>query len=313
LQNHDQVANAARGLRTHLLTAPGRHRALTALLLLGPQTPLLFMGQEFGASSPFLYFADHEPELAVMVRNGRREFMGQFPRVGDFDSVSPLLDPADPKAFNQCKLDWDEIGRNNDMMNLHRDLIRLRREDDVFSRQDQRAIEGAVAGPEAFLLRWFDPFGDDRLALFNLGRDIDFFPPSEPLIAPPADRHWTLIWSSEDPRYGGMGTPAFDEKAWRIPGPAAVVLRAEFARQKPGHVLTQGDRIRKIVRRCHRKRGLKQWLPNPSPHRRPNTAKSLTASACPIRRLASTRNTHMRSSSRICNRSPNDWTRLKSG
>ncbi len=79
LQNHDQVANSARGLRTHALTTPGRQRALTALLLLGPQTPMLFMGQEFAASNPFLYFADHEPELAKLVCQGRCTFMSQFP------------------------------------------------------------------------------------------------------------------------------------------------------------------------------------------------------------------------------------------
>ncbi|HEY3395755.1 MAG TPA: malto-oligosyltrehalose trehalohydrolase [Lacipirellulaceae bacterium] len=229
LQNHDQVANSARGLRTHLLTSPGRHRALSALLLLGPQTPLLFMGQEFGASSPFFYFADHEPELAALVRQGRHEFMGQFPRVTGFDSSSPLPDPADSKTFAACRLDWSELARNVELLDLHRDLIALRREDVIFSRQDQRAIEGAVAGPEAFILRWFDEAGNDRLGLFNLGRDVDFSPPSEPLIAPPPDRNWTVLWSSEDPRYGGMGTPAFDEKAWRIPGPAAVIFRAEPA------------------------------------------------------------------------------------
>ena len=60
------------------------------------------------------------------------------------------------------------------MVELHRDLIRLRREDAVFSRQDRRAIEGAVIGPEAFVLRWCDDEGDDRLMLFNLGRDFDW-------------------------------------------------------------------------------------------------------------------------------------------
>jgi maltooligosyltrehalose trehalohydrolase len=229
LQNHDQVANSARGLRTHLLTSPGRQRALTALLLLGPQTPLLFMGQEFGASSPFVYFADHEPELAALVCQGRRDFMCQFPRVAAFDSGSPLPEPADPSTFEACKLDWKEAERNVEWIQLHRDLIAMRREDVIFSRQDQRAIEGAVAGPEAFVLRWFDDAGDDRLMLFNLGRDLEFQPPSEPLLAPPPDRSWIVLWSSEDPRYGGMGTPAFDEKAWRIPGAAAIVFRAEPA------------------------------------------------------------------------------------
>src|SRR5262249_41503263 len=69
--NHDQVANSFSGLRTHLLTGPGRLRALTAVLLLAPGTPMLFMGQEFGSSSPFYYFADHKPELAGLVENGR--------------------------------------------------------------------------------------------------------------------------------------------------------------------------------------------------------------------------------------------------
>jgi maltooligosyltrehalose trehalohydrolase len=229
LQNHDQVANSSRGLRTHLLTSPGRHRALTALLLLGPQTPLLFMGQEFGASSPFVFFADHEPELAALVCQGRWDFMRQFPRIAGFDSCSLLRDPADPSTFTACRLDWDEAERNVEWMELHRHLIALRREDAVFSRQDQRAIEGAVAGPEAFILRWFDEAGDDRLLVFNLGRDLDLQPPSEPLLAPPPDTNWAVLWSSEDPRYGGMGTPAFDEKAWRMPGAAAIVFHTEPA------------------------------------------------------------------------------------
>jgi signal transduction histidine kinase len=79
IQNHDQVANSARGERAHVLTSPGRYRAMTALLLLAPQTPMLFQGQEFAASAPFLYFADHEPELAELVRSGRRKFLAQFP------------------------------------------------------------------------------------------------------------------------------------------------------------------------------------------------------------------------------------------
>jgi len=102
----------------------------------------------------------------------------------------------------------------------------LRNEDSVFSKQDKRGIEGAVIGPEAFLLRWYDEGGDDRLALFNLGRDFDVYPLAEPLFAPPADRRWDLLWSSEDPRYGGSGTPAIDDRNWHLPGHAAVVFRA---------------------------------------------------------------------------------------
>src|SRR5262249_45066056 len=67
LQNHDQVANSASGRRVHELASPGRTRALTALLLLAPSTPMLFQGQEFAASSPFVFFADHKTGLAAAV------------------------------------------------------------------------------------------------------------------------------------------------------------------------------------------------------------------------------------------------------
>ena len=77
LENHDQVANSARGERIRQQTSPGRYRALTALLLLGPQTPLLFQGQEFAASAPFLFFADHVAPLAASVRKGREEVFNE--------------------------------------------------------------------------------------------------------------------------------------------------------------------------------------------------------------------------------------------
>jgi len=227
LQNHDQVANSARSVRTHLLTTPGRHRAITTLLLLGPQTPMLFMGQEFSASSPFYYFADHEPELAMLVRTGRHLFLSQFRRIEAYHAGSRVPDPANPQTFADSRLDWDECTRNTRDVLLHRDLLRLRREDPVFSCQDKTAIEGAVIGPEAFVLRWFDDDGDDRLAIFNLGRDIDFRGLAEPLIAPPQDRQWDILWSSEEPEYGGMGSPAFDDKNGHFPGHTAVVFHAK--------------------------------------------------------------------------------------
>jgi maltooligosyltrehalose trehalohydrolase len=229
LQNHDQVANSARSVRTHLLTSPGRHRALTALLLLGPQTPLLFMGQEFSASNPFHYFADHEPELAALVRRGRREFMGQFPSIEDFETGSELPDPAAVETFLASQLDWREREQNEAAVKLHRDLIRLRKEDPVFLRQDKSMIEGSVIGPEALLLRWYDAEGDDRLAMINLGHDLDRCPPADPLLAPPLGRRWQILWSSEDSSYGGSGTPELDEKQFRVTGHAAVILQAVVA------------------------------------------------------------------------------------
>ena len=96
LQNHDQIAHSARGLRLHALTSPGRWRALSAFLLLSPGTPLLFMGQEFAASSPFLFFADHEPALAALVRRGRAAYLAQFESVADPAMQALLDDPVLP-------------------------------------------------------------------------------------------------------------------------------------------------------------------------------------------------------------------------
>ena len=129
-----------RGRRMHQETSPGRYRALTALLLLLPQTPMLFQGQEFGASAPFLYFADHcgaargscarrahdvrlaVPELCrARTRRARR-------------GSRPI-----PWTFLRCKLDWAERTTNARSLALHRDLIRLRRDDPVLRRQQPRS------------------------------------------------------------------------------------------------------------------------------------------------------------------------------
>lgn len=226
LQNHDQVANSASGLRTHAMTTPGRHRALTAVLLLGPQTPLIFMGQEFSASNPFHYFADHEPDLAKLVCVGRSDFMKQFPRIESFEQGAAVPDPADPKTFEKSKLNWQEAESNQHIIALHRDLIRLRQEDRIIAAQDKRAIEGSVLGPEAFTLRWYDEDDDDRLLIVNLGRDLEFRSLADPLLAAPRDRTWVVKWSSEDPRYGGVGTPPLSGKLWHAPGHTAVLLAA---------------------------------------------------------------------------------------
>lgn len=226
LQNHDQVANSADGLRIHRLTSPGRYRAATALLLLAPQTPMLFQGQEFAASSPFLYFADHEPGLAERVREGRREFLSQFPGIATAEVRASLPDPSDPSTFERCVLDHSERERHAANFALHRDLLRLRREDPVFRAPRPHAVDGAVLGGEAFVLRYFAEDGDDRLLLVNLGPDLHLDPAPEPLLAPPEHRRWHVLWSSEDPLYGGAGSPEPDRagEGWSIPGHAALAM-----------------------------------------------------------------------------------------
>ncbi len=225
LQNHDQVANSARGDRLHQLTSPGRHRALTALMLLGPGTPMLFQGQEFSASTPFLYFADHVQPLAQLVREGRMEFLSQFPGIATAETRACLVDPGSPACFARSKLDHAERDRHVEAVTLHRDLLALRRADPVFAAQRSDAIQGAVLGLAAFALRFAGGGHGDRLLVVNLGADHDLHVLPEPLLAPPAGTHWACVWSSEHPRYGGSGTPEIPTDAtWQLLAESAVVL-----------------------------------------------------------------------------------------
>jgi maltooligosyltrehalose trehalohydrolase len=225
IQNHDQVANSGRGLRCHQLTSPGRYKAMTALFLLAPGTPMLLQGQEFAASSPFLFFADHNPDLAKLVHRGRAKFLSQFRSLALPEMQACLPDPADPGTFECCKLDFSERQSHAEIYALHRDLLRLRREDPVFCAQRPRGVDGAVLGAETFVLRYFTEDGNDRLVIVNFGRDLHFDPAPEPLLAPPKGKIWDILWSSEDVRYGGYGTAPLDmEENWRIPGAATVAL-----------------------------------------------------------------------------------------
>jgi maltooligosyltrehalose trehalohydrolase len=228
IQNHDQVANAALGTRIHEHTSPGRLRAMTAFILLGPQTPMLFQGQEFASSAPFHFFADHNAELASAVRKGRLEFMRQFPSAATKEAQDCLPDPADRGTFDLCKLDFSERATHAKILDLHRDLLRLRREDGVLGHGDSCiGYDGAVLAEEALVLRFFADDERDRLLLMNLGRDLHLVHAPEPLLAPPAGCRWKTLWSSELPRYGGCGASELDtDDGWRIPGHGSVVLIA---------------------------------------------------------------------------------------
>jgi maltooligosyltrehalose trehalohydrolase len=226
VENHDQVANSARGERLHQLSAPGAYRAMTALLLLGPNTPLLFQGQEFASSAPFLFFADHHPELARAVREGRGAFLAQFSSVATEAAQAALPPPEDPLTFERCKLDLSERERNAAAYEMHRDLLALRRRDPVFGADDVE-IDGAVLGPSAFVLRFFGGPDGDRLLLVNFGSQVSLDIVNEPLLAPPENQRWRPIWSSDDPKYGGEGVPHVERwSGWIVPGRAAVALTA---------------------------------------------------------------------------------------
>jgi maltooligosyltrehalose trehalohydrolase len=239
LESHDQVANLARSRRLHQLTSPALFRAMTALLLLSPQTPMLFQGAEWIASPRFPFFAGHAGDLARMVREGRATFLTQFPSVAAAGVDLMLPDPASPETFAAAKLDWDERERHPEAVALHRDLIALRKSDPVLSARsdaDGRRIDGAVIDTNAFVLRYFAADGLDRLLVVNLGALVRTPSIAEPLLAPLQDRRWRTIWSSEDPKYGGSGTPEIGVRGrgWLISAQSAVFLApAELDAETP--------------------------------------------------------------------------------
>ena len=180
-------------------------------MLLAPGTPMLFQGQEFGASSPFLFFADHSAELNLQKKSsqGRAEFLRRnFPSLAAPEMQGRFSNPGDPATFERCKLDHSERETHREIYDLHCDLLKLRRDEAVFRAQKRHGVDGAVLSSEAFVLRFFGDAGDDRLLLVNLGIDLHLDPAPEPLLAPPTDSEWTTLWSSEDPKYGGIGAAA---------------------------------------------------------------------------------------------------------
>jgi maltooligosyltrehalose trehalohydrolase len=160
------------------------------------------------------------------------EFLAQFRSLATPEMRACLADPASPETFERCKLDFKDRERNRVIYDMHRDLLKLRREDAVFSNPRPRSVDGAVLGSDAFVLRFFGAGGDDRLMLINFGADLNLNPAPEPLLAPPEEKLWTQLWSSEDCRYNGSGTPPVETRSnWHIPGRACVVLQPSPANE----------------------------------------------------------------------------------
>ena len=204
LENHDQVANAAVGTRLVDICSPPSWRAMSALLLLGPWTPLLFQGQEWGSRKPFSYFCDHAPDLQAAVFQGRQQFLSQFTRLrAAYEGAT--VDAIGRPAFDACRLDHGFDPEADPTWRMYRDLIRLRRADAALGQRAQR-LTGSTLDDHTLLLRYIGRVAhEDRLVLVNLGSDMDIACAPDPLVAPPDLFEWTVLWCSEDRAYGGVG------------------------------------------------------------------------------------------------------------
>lgn len=240
LENHDQVANTATGERPTARCTAAAYRAMTTAMLLSPGTPLLFQGEELAVATPFRYFADHDPPLASLVSEGRHASLRQFPSIADPAADSLYVAPNDPRAFESSKLDLSVRTQepHAKAFELHKALLRLRREDPVFSAQRSDWMHGAVLSGRAFALRFVTGAAvrveegaatplSDRLVLVNLGSDLDLTTVAEPLLAPPEGARFTPVLSTEDPRFGGTGQPPMrDHDRITLLGSSALVLAA---------------------------------------------------------------------------------------
>ena len=220
------------GERLHQLSSASITRALTTYWLLLPQTPMLFMGQEFFASAPFLFFTDHEEDLAQKVRAGREAFLSQFPSAKialEKEGFKPL---HGMKAFARSKLDLREREHpaHLEALKLHQEVLRLRREDPVFSAGKGARLDGGVLSEKALFVRFFGEDGDDRVLVLNLGGELACSPCPQPLLAPDPGTRWRLLLSSEETRFGGLGAAHPNgDGPWMIPGSCALVLSPEEA------------------------------------------------------------------------------------
>jgi maltooligosyltrehalose trehalohydrolase len=215
IQNHDQVGNRAHGERLGQDVSPAAFRAMSSLLLLSPYTPLLFMGQEWNASTPFLYFTDHNEELGRLVTEGRRKEFAGFARFAG-DTVP---DPQAKETFEHSRLDWSEAQRppHSQVRALYRELLRLRATEPALKEKGRGSYEARALGPTALVLERRG--GGQRLLAF-----INVKGPLEHRL-PEGARAEVVLWS-EAPAFGGSVEAApLRDGVVRLEGPSALVVR----------------------------------------------------------------------------------------
>ena len=210
IENHDQVANSGDGSRLHRAASPGRYRAMTALLLLLPGTPMLFQGQEFGASSPFLYFADHEAELAAgRARRDARSSSRSFRACASPEAQARLPAPHDPGDVRALQAAMGRARRaRRRIAGCTQDLLALRRERRGVPQQAAGRRRRRRARPTRRSCCGIDAAtpDDERLLVVNFGADLVAGVVRRAAGGAAATDHvWRVRWSSEDPAYGGVG------------------------------------------------------------------------------------------------------------
>ncbi len=216
IQNHDQVGNRALGDRLAESVTPAAFRAMSTLFLLSPYTPLLFMGQEWNARTPFLYFTEHNEELGRLVTEGRRKEFAGFTQFAG----AQVPDPQAPETFARSRLDWEEARRpeHAGVLSLYRELLRLRASEPALKDKRRGRYEARALGPGALVLERRGPEEQVLHVLVNVRGTLEH-------RLPAGTRAEVVLWS-EAPRFGGaVEAPPLREGVVRLEGPSAVVVR----------------------------------------------------------------------------------------
>jgi len=197
LQNHDQVGNRAMGDRLHHRIDLAAWRAASVLLLLLPETPLIFMGQEWAATTPFRYFTDHEPGLGRLVTEGRRWEFARFHAFADPATRDLIPDPQHVSTFEASRLDWAEADREPHAATrrLYQCLLELRRRSPAMD--DAGAVDVAAAGSDSVIVRRGRPDGPSLLAVVRL-RGSGLVRPALPLAHLAEEATWHRLLTTED-------------------------------------------------------------------------------------------------------------------
>ena len=173
LQNHDQTGNRAFGERILKIAEERAVRAVMAILLLAPSPPLLFMGEEFGAETPFLFFCDFEKDLAQTVTTGRRSEFASFARFSDSSERERIPDPNAVESFVASQLDWSEIVRRNhqEWLSFYKRLLKLRRLHVIPRLSDACAVDAkySLSNDQGLTVRWRFSDNSELILLANLG------------------------------------------------------------------------------------------------------------------------------------------------
>jgi maltooligosyltrehalose trehalohydrolase len=226
ISNHDQIGNRAYGDRLNKVVTPAAYRAASAFLLTGPYTPMLFMGQEWAASSPFLYFTDHHDELGKGVTEGRRKEFADFSDFRDPVRRTLIPDPQALTTFTDSKLIWAQLGQSPhaETLRLYDDFLRFRRVELKDRRRSRWRVD--QVSPRVIALRYRRPKEGDILILAQLLANETIFELASALVRPAKGRSWRLVISSNERIYGGERVGLFDPEKNRflLTGPELIVF-----------------------------------------------------------------------------------------